>query len=131
MSEIKPYERYKKDKSNQKDELEIFKKDFYESLQGVGEPKPDVKWLRPIKESFNASTKDSSILRFSLFLDPKLRINAQESFNATRKKEGKEPLDLIEALEAKDEKDYELRRKIGAILNNTYLKKINFNWEFR
>ena len=60
MAEIKPYERYKKDKS-EKDELEIFKKDFYESLQGVGEPKPDVKWLRPIKESFNASTKDSSI----------------------------------------------------------------------
>jgi hypothetical protein len=118
MSEIKPYERYKKDKS-EKDELEIFKKDFYQSLQGVGEPKPDVKWLRPIKESFNASTKDSSILRFSLFLDPKLRINAQESFNATRKKEGKPPLDLIEALEAKDEKDYisgwdEIRKGVEA-----------------
>jgi hypothetical protein len=28
---------------------------------------------------------------------------------------------------AKDDKDYDLRRKIGAILNNTYLKKINFN----
>ena len=105
MAEIKPYERYKKDKSNQKDELEIFKKDFYDSLQGVGDPKPDVKWLRPIKESFNASTKDSSILRFSLFLDPKLRINAQKSFNETRKKEGNPPLDLIKALEAKDEKD--------------------------
>ena len=35
MAEIKPYERYKKDKS-EKEELEIFKKDFYESLQGVG-----------------------------------------------------------------------------------------------
>ena len=118
MAEIKPYERYKKDKS-EKDELEIFKKDFYESLQGVGEPKPDVKWLRPIKESFNASTKDSSILRFSLFLDPKLRINAQRSFNAARKKEGKPPLDLIEALEAKDEKDYisgwdEIRKGVEA-----------------
>ena len=29
--------------------------------------------------------------------------------------------------ENQDEKDNELRRKIGAILNNTYLKKINFN----
>ena len=48
MAEIKPYERYKKEEST-KDELEIFKKDFYESLQGVGELKPDVKWLRPIK----------------------------------------------------------------------------------
>ena len=28
---------------------------------------------------------------------------------------------------AKDDKDDELRRKIGHILNNTYLKKINFN----
>ena len=94
MAEIKPYERYKKDKS-EKEELEIFKKDFYESLQGVGEPKPDVKWLRPIKESFNASTKDSSILRFSLFLDPKLRINAQRSFNATRKKKASHLLILL------------------------------------
>ena len=74
------YERYKKDKS-EKEELEIFKKDFYNSIQSVAEPKKDVKWLRPIKESFNASTKDSSLLRFSLFLDPKLRINAQESFH--------------------------------------------------
>ena len=91
MAEIKPYERYKKDKSNQKNELEIFKKDFYESLQGVGDPKPDVKWLRPIKESFNASTKDSSILRFSLFLGLKLGFNVQWSFNAARKNEGKPP----------------------------------------
>ena len=118
MAEIKPYERYKKDKS-EKEELEIFKKDFYNSLQGVGDPKPDVKWLRPIKESFNASTKDSSILRFSLFLDPKLRFNVQRSFNETRKKEGKPPLDIIEALEAKDEKDYlsgwdEIRKGVEA-----------------
>ena len=28
---------------------------------------------------------------------------------------------------AKTDKDVELRRKIGAILNNTYLKKITFN----
>ena len=28
---------------------------------------------------------------------------------------------------AKTDKDDELRRKIGAILNNTYLKKITFN----
>ena len=32
---------------------------------------------------------------------------------------------------AKTDKDDDLRRKIGAILNSTYLKKITFNWEFR
>ena len=29
--------------------------------------------------------------------------------------------------QAKTDKDHDLRRKIGAILNNTYLKKITFN----
>ena len=33
MAEIKPYERYKKDKSNQKNELEIFKKEERKLLE--------------------------------------------------------------------------------------------------
>ena len=99
------YERYKKDK-NEKEELEIFKKDFYNSIQSVAEPKKDVKWLRPIKEGFNASTKDSSLLRFSLFLDPRLRINAQLALNKS-KDEAKEPrVDIIDFMESGDEKDY-------------------------
>ena len=52
MAEIKPYERYKKDKSESKDELEIFKKDFYESLQGVGEPKARCKMVKTYKRIF-------------------------------------------------------------------------------
>ena len=51
--------------------------------------------------------------------DPQWQLSQQEEYVLNRRCLGR--------WKAKDDKDDELRRKIGAILNNTYLKKITFN----
>jgi hypothetical protein len=109
-------ERYKKD--TQEDEskktkqgevrsLNEFQDSFLKALENIGEPAPPVKYLKPIKESFKGiESKDSSILRFGLFLDPKLRFNIQRSLDKKNKEEGRPLVNVMDLLESKDEKDY-------------------------
>ena len=100
--------------------LDDFQKSFLTALEGIGEPKPPVKYIRPVIESFKGKdAKDSSILRFSLFLDPKLNLNVNYSINQQRKKDGLPPINVTDLLESKDEKDYisgwdEIRKGIVA-----------------
>ena len=52
-------------------DLDDFQKSFLTALEGIGEPKPPVKYIRPIIEAFKGTdSKDTSLLRFGLFLDP-------------------------------------------------------------
>ena len=109
-------ERYKKD--TQEDEskktkpgevrsLNEFQDSFLKALENIGEPTPPTKYLKPIKESFKGiESKDSSILRFGLFLDPKLRFNIQRSLDKKNKEEGRPLVNVMDLLESKDEKDY-------------------------
>ena len=88
-------------------ELDDFQKSFLNALESIGEPKPPVKYFRPILESFKGvDAKDSSIARFALFLDPQLRFNVNYSINQQRKKDNLPPIDVTQLLESKDEKDY-------------------------
>ena len=109
-------ERYKKD--TQEDEskktkpgevrsLNEFQNSFLKALENIGEPTPPTKYLKPIKESFKGiESKDSSILRFGLFLDPGLRFNIQRSLDKKNKEEGRPLVNVMDLLESKDEKDY-------------------------
>ena len=109
-------ERYKKD--TQEDEskktkpgevrsLNEFQDSFLKALENIGEPTPPTKYLKPIKESFKGiESKDSSILRFGLFLDPGLRFNIQRSLDKKNKEEGRPLVNVMDLLESKDEKDY-------------------------
>jgi len=109
-------ERYKKD--TQEDEskktkqgevrsLNEFQDSFLKALENIGEPAPPVKYLKPIKESFKGiESKDSSIVRFGLFLDPGLRFNIQRSLDKKNKEEGRPLVNVMDLLESKDEKDY-------------------------
>src|SRR6056300_1152510 len=109
-------ERYKKDiqedeskktKPGEVRSLNEFQDSFLKALENIGEPTPPTKYLKPVKESFKGiESKDSSILRFGLFLDPALRFNVQSSINKKMKEEGKQPVDIMRMLESKDEKDY-------------------------
>jgi len=110
-----PLERYKKDTQPEVEKtkpgeirtLNEFQSSFLKALENIGEPKKPVKYLKPIKESFKGiESKDSSILRFGLFLDPVLRFNVQSSLNKKMKEEGKPNVDIMQMLESKDEKDY-------------------------
>jgi hypothetical protein len=88
-------------------ELDDFQKSFLNALESIGEPKPPVKYIRPIIESFKGKDiKDHSIARFALFLDPALKFNVNYSINQQRKKDNLPPIDVTQLLESKDEKDY-------------------------
>jgi hypothetical protein len=109
-------ERYKKDTQQEVEQtkpgeirtLNEFQAAFLKSLENVGEPKKPVEYLTPFKEVFKdpKEAKDTSILRFGLFLDPILRFNVQSSLNKKMKEEGKPNVDIMQMLESKDEKDY-------------------------
>jgi hypothetical protein len=111
-----PLERYKKDTQPEVEKtkpgeirtLNEFQSSFLKALENIGEPQKPVKYFKPLKEAFKDSKKaqDTSILRFGLFLDPKLRLNVQSSLNKKMKEEGKQPIDIMQMLESKDEKDY-------------------------
>ena len=76
-------------------------------MENIGEPKPPVKYFRPIIESFKGKdVKDHSIARFALFLDPQLKFNVNYSINKKRKEDNLPPIDVTKLLESKDEKDY-------------------------
>jgi hypothetical protein len=111
-------ERYKKD-VQQKEQAEKtkpgeirtlneFQSSFLKALENIGEPQKPVKYFKPVKEAFKdvKEAKDTSILRFGLFLDPALRFNVQSSLNKKMKEEGKPNVDIMQMLESKDEKDY-------------------------
>ena len=88
-------------------ELDDFQKSFLNALENIGEPKPPVKYIRPIIESFKSKdVKDNSIARFALFLDPRLKFNVNYSINKKRKEDNLPPIDVTKLLESKDEKDY-------------------------
>ena len=73
---------------------------------------------------------DKTVYKWITRVEEMYDIEPIESILQQQKSELKSEIyqDLIRDYhKAKDEKDNELRRKIGAILNNTYLKKINFN----
>ena len=111
-----PLERYKKDTQPEVEKtkpgeirtLNEFQSSFLKALENIGEPKKPVKYFKPIKEAFKdvKEAKDTSILRFGLFLDPVLRFNVQSSLNKKMKEEGKPNVDIMQMLESKDEKDY-------------------------
>ena len=119
-------ERFKKDqeqtdtKPGEIRDLDDFQKSFLSALEGIGEPTPPVKYIRPIIESFKGKdAKDSSLLRFSLFLDPALKLNVQQGIDKTRKDKGLPPVNINDLLESKDEKDYisgwdEIRKGVEA-----------------
>ena len=117
------YERYLKDTGQTDDRkgLDQVKEAFFTAVQNLGEPKPPVKYLKPLfpDKDEEGKFKDHSSLRLALFLDPKLRINQQLAFNEARKKQGLEPTDLIKFLETQDNKDYisgldELRKGVAS-----------------
>ena len=73
---------------------------------------------------------DKTVYKWITKVEEMYDIEPIESILQQQKSELKSEIyqDLIQDYhKAKDEKDDELRRKIGAILNNTYLKKITFN----
>ena len=108
-------QRFKKDQQDQKEikaeegkikNLDEFQQSFLSALEGIGEPKKPVKYLRPILESFKEDSKDTSLMRFALFLDPQLNFNVNYSINKKRKEDGLPPIRVTDLLESKDEKDY-------------------------
>ena len=73
---------------------------------------------------------DKTVYKWITRVEEMYDIEPIESILQQQKSELKSEIyqDLIRDFhKAKDEKGNELRRKIGAILNNTYLKKITFN----
>ena len=120
-----PFERFKKDQQEQQEQtkpgeirdLNQFQNSFLKALENIGEPTPPTKFLRPFKEAFKdpAESKDTSLLRFGIFLDPALRATLSVGLS---KKEGKR-VDVLDYLESKDEKDYislfdEVRKGVDA-----------------
>jgi len=77
--------------------LDEFQESFLSALEGIGEPKPPVKYVKPVIESFKGEdTRDTSLLRFGLFLNPQLRTAASLT-------QGE---DIVKKLEKQDDKDY-------------------------
>ena len=73
---------------------------------------------------------DKTVYKWITKVEEMYDIEPIESILQQQKSELKSEIyqDLIRDYnKAKDDKDDEVRRKIGAILNNTYLKKITFN----
>jgi hypothetical protein len=82
------------------------------------------------KLSADYCVSDKTVYKWITKVEEMYDIEPIESILQLQKTELKSEIyqDLIRDYhKAKDDKDYDLRRKIGAILNNTYLKKINFN----
>jgi hypothetical protein len=106
--DVQQQEKVEKTKPGEIRTLNEFQSSFLKALENIGEPQKPVKYFKPLKEAFKDSKKaqDTSILRFGLFLDPKLRLNVQSSLNKKMKEEGKQPIDIMQMLESKDEKDY-------------------------
>ena len=97
-------ERYLKDKRLQdtqpgkNKDIEEIKQSFQDTLTGLTEPKPPVKFFRSFlpKKTKEGKIEDTSMLRFGLFLNPQLRTAA--SLTAGE--------DIIRKLESEDDKDY-------------------------
>ena len=73
---------------------------------------------------------DKTVYKWITRVEEMYDIEPIESILQQQKSELKSEIyqDLIRDYhQAKTDKDHDLRRKIGAILNNTYLKKITFN----
>ena len=100
------YERYLKDTGQTDDRkgLDQVKDAFFTAVQGLGEPKPPVKYLKPLfpDKDEEGKFKDTSAIRAALFLNPSLRISTSREIS---KKLGK-PTDIIKYLESQDNKDY-------------------------
>ena len=97
-------ERYLKDKQLQDTQpgknknIEEIKQSFQDTLTGLTEPKPPVKFFRSFlpRKTEEGKLEDTSLLRFGLFLNPQLRSAA--SITAGQ--------DIIKKLESEDDKDY-------------------------
>jgi len=97
-------ERYLKDKQLQdtrpgkNKDIEEIKESFQNTLTGLTEPKPPVKFFRSFlpRKTEEGKLEDTSLLRFGLFLNPQLRSAA--SITAGQ--------DIIKKLESEDDKDY-------------------------
>ena len=97
-------ERYLKDKQLQdtqpgkNKDIEEIKQSFEDTLTGLTEPKPPVKFFRSFlpRKTKEGKIEDTSLLRFGLFLNPQLRTAA--SLTAGE--------DIIRKLESEDDKDY-------------------------
>ena len=98
-------ERYLKDKQLEEQtppgknrDIEELKESFQTTLENLTEPTAPVKYLRPLKprKKEDGTLRDTSALRFSLFLNPSLRTSA--SITAGQ--------DIIKKLESEDDKDY-------------------------
>ncbi len=68
------------------------------------------KWITRVEEMYDIEPIESILLQQKSELKTEIYQDLIRDYHA-----------------AKTDKDNELRRKIGSILNNTYLKKINFN----
>jgi hypothetical protein len=82
------------------------------------------------KLSADYCVSDKTVYKWITKVEEMYDIEPIESILQLQKTELKSEIyqDLIRDYhKAKTDKDDDLRRKIGAILNNTYLKKINFN----
>ena len=82
------------------------------------------------KLSADYCVSDKTVYKWITRVEEMYDIEPIESILQQQKTELKSEIyqDLIRDYhKAKKDKDDELRRKIGAILNNTYLKKITFN----
>ena len=89
------YERYLKDteQTDNRKGLDQVKDAFFTAVQNLGEPKPPVKYLKPLfpDKDEKGKFKDTSAIRAALFLNPNIRINASREIS---KKLGK-PTDII------------------------------------
>jgi len=97
-------ERYLKDKQLQdtqpgkNKDIEEIKQSFQDTLTGLTEPKPPVKFFRSLlpRKTEDGKLRDTSAFRFGLFLNPSLRTSA--SITAGE--------DIVKKLESEDDKDY-------------------------
>ena len=100
------YERYLKDteQTDNRKGLDQVKDAFFTAVQNLGEPKPPVKYLKPLfpDKDEEGKFKDTSAIRAALFLNPNLRITTSQAIS---QKLGK-PTDIIKYLESQDDKDY-------------------------
>ena len=116
---VKPFERYLLDKQENKlkgydenpskiNSIEEIKESFQRALENLSEPSKPTKFFRSFvpRKTESGRLEDTSAMRFALYLNPQLRINAQLSLNKALKEKGRAPEDILKFLEAGDEKDY-------------------------
>ena len=101
----RPFERYLKDKEEteeivpgERNSIDEIKESFQKGLTELSEPTKPVKFFKSfsLEKTEEGKIRDTSVLRFGIFLDPGLRIPMSVAAGE----------DIVKKLESEDEKDY-------------------------